>query len=98
MLHGQLAGNGPLDIAVIGSGISGLSCAWLLSKGHKVTLYEGADRLGGPTNTLTPASVPGLAVDAGFIVYTEATYPNFTALLTRLGVASQPSEMSFAVS
>jgi predicted NAD/FAD-binding protein len=98
MPYGQLAGNGPLDIAVIGSGISGLSCAWLLSKGHKVTLYEGADRLGGHTNTVTPASVPGLAVDAGFIVYTEATYPNFTALLKHLGVASQPSEMSFAVS
>ncbi|WP_158801735.1 MULTISPECIES: NAD(P)/FAD-dependent oxidoreductase [unclassified Acidisoma] len=88
----------PLDIAVIGSGIAGLSCAWLLSKRHRVTLYEGADRLGGHTNTLTPSGAPGIAVDAGFIVYNEATYPNFTALLAHLGVASQPSEMSFAVS
>ena len=83
------------EIAVVGSGISGLSAAWLLSKRHRVTLYEAAPRLGGHSNTV---DVGGVAVDTGFIVYNEATYPNFSALLDHLEVESKPTNMTFAVS
>ena len=83
-------------IAVIGSGIAGLSAAWLLSGRHDVTLYEAADRVGGHSCTIR--SPDGTPVDVGFIVYNEANYPNFTALLRHLGVASERSNMSFAVS
>ncbi len=84
-----------MDIAVVGSGIAGLSAAWLLSKSHRVTLYEAAGRPGGHSNTVEAA---GVAVDTGFIVYNENTYPNLTALFTLLGVPTKASEMSFAVS
>lgn len=89
-----------LDIAVVGSGIAGLSAAWLLAQRHHVTLYEAGDRLGGHSNTVDVAlRGGGLApVDTGFIVYNEAGYPNLSALFDHLGVATQPSEMSFAVS
>jgi len=89
----------PLRVAVIGSGISGLSCAWLLSRKHDVVLYERADRLGGHTNTVTAnASTGPVAVDTGFIVFNEATYPNLIALFDHLGVASRATDMSFSVS
>jgi predicted NAD/FAD-binding protein len=89
----------PLKIAVIGSGISGLSCAWLLSQKHEVVLYEKADRLGGHTNTVTANAATGpIAVDTGFIVFNEATYPNLIALFDHLGVASRATDMSFSVS
>ena len=84
-----------MDIAVVGSGIAGLSAAWLLSKRHRVTLYEAAARFGGHSNTVEAA---GVAVDTGFIVYNENTYPNLTALFSLLNVPTKPSEMSFAVS
>ncbi len=84
-----------LDIAVVGSGISGLSAAWLLSKRHRVVLYEADDRLGGHSHTV---DVAGLAVDTGFIVFNESTYPNLTALFDHIGVATKRSDMSFAVS
>ncbi len=84
-----------LDIAVIGSGISGLSAAWLLSKKHNVTLFEADGRLGGHSNTVDAGGVP---VDTGFIVYNEATYPNLTALFAHLDVPTKPTDMSFAVS
>ena len=84
-----------MEIAVIGSGIAGLSAAWLLSRRHRVTLYESASRPGGHSNTVDAA---GVAVDTGFIVYNEATYPNLTALFAHLGVRTKASEMSFAVS
>jgi len=83
-----------MRIAVIGAGISGLSAAWLLSRRHDVTLYEAEPRLGGHAQTVDA----GVAVDVGFIVYNEPNYPNFTALMDHLGVASQPTHMSFAVS
>ncbi len=88
-----------MKLAVVGSGISGLSCAWLLDSRHQVTLYEADQRLGGHTNTV---DVPGAAgpapVDTGFIVYNKAAYPNLTAFFAHLGVATQATEMSFGVS
>ena len=85
----------PLDIAVVGSGISGLSAAWLLAKRHRVTLFEADNRIGGHSHTVDVAGIP---VDTGFIVYNEQTYPNLTAMLRHLSVASTSTEMSFAVS
>lgn len=86
---------GPRDIAIVGTGISGLACAWLLSERHQVTLYESAERVGGHANTV---EVAGEAIDMGFIVYNEATYPNLTALFRHLDVPTCRSDMSFAVS
>ena len=89
----------PLDIAVIGTGIAGMSAAWLLSRAHRVTVYEQATRLGGHSNTADVEGLDGAtAVDTGFIVYNEAAYPNLTALFRHLNVATRPSDMSFAVS
>lgn len=84
-----------MHIAVVGSGIAGLSAAWLLSQRHHVTLYEAETRPGGHSNTVNAAGVP---VDTGFIVYNEVTYPNLTALFTHLGVKTNASDMSFSVS
>ena len=84
-----------MHIAVVGSGIAGLSAAWLLNTRHRVTVYESASRPGGHSNTVQTAGVP---VDTGFIVYNEATYPNLTALFAHLNVRTKASEMSFAVS
>lgn len=88
-----------LNIAVVGSGISALSAAWLLSQRHSVTLYEKADRLGGHSNTITASLATGkVAVDTGFICYNDATYPNLIALFDHLDVPSCETDMSFAVS
>lgn len=88
-----------LDIAVIGSGISGLSAAWLLSSRHRVTLYEAERRLGGHSNTvLVPTGGASIPVDTGFIVYNEPTYPNLTALFRHLDVETLATDMSFSVS
>jgi predicted NAD/FAD-binding protein len=89
----------PLHIAVVGSGIAGLSAAWLLSRRHRVTLYEAERRPGGHSNTVsvdTPGGV--VAVDTGFIVYNERNYPNLSALFSQLAVATESSDMSFAAS
>ena len=89
----------PLDIAVIGSGISGLSAAWLLDKQHNVTLFEADDRLGGHSNTVT-MDIDGLPVpvDTGFICFNSATYPNLIALFDYLDVPVHETSMSFAAS
>ena len=85
-------------IAIIGSGISGLSAGFLLHKLHDITLFEAAPVLGGHTATVD-VSLAGrsYAIDTGFIVFNDRTYPNFLKLLERIGVARQPTEMSFSV-
>ena len=88
-----------LRIAVVGTGVSGLSAAWLLQTRHDVTVYEKAGRVGGHSNTVS-VRLDGadLAVDTGFIVYNAATYPNFVEMLRVLGVDSHETDMSFAAS
>jgi uncharacterized protein len=88
-----------LRIAVVGTGVAGLSAAWLLSKSHDVVVYEQADRIGGHSNTVL-AEIGGavVPVDTGFIVFNPRTYPNFVELMKALGVETQASDMSFAVS
>jgi uncharacterized protein len=87
-----------MKIAVIGSGISGLSAAWLLSSAHQVTLFEANAYLGGHTNTVD-VTIDGIThpVDTGFLVYNDRTYPNLIALFEALGVRSAESDMSFSV-
>jgi predicted NAD/FAD-binding protein len=87
-----------MRIAVIGTGISGLLSARLLHERHEVTLFEAAGYAGGHTNTVrVERGGRRHAVDTGFIVYNERTYPNFVRLLSILGVESQPTAMSFSV-
>lgn len=86
-------------IAIVGTGIAGMSAAWLLSQSHDVTVYEREGRPGGHSNTVTVNTTDGaVPVDTGFIVYNEKTYPNLMALFAHLGVPTQASQMSFAVS
>jgi predicted NAD/FAD-binding protein len=88
-----------MKIAVLGSGVSGLSAAWLLSRAHEVWLFEQGATLGGHSNTVDVAAPSGsIAVDTGFIVYNEPAYPNLTALFAHLGVETRATEMTFAVS
>ncbi len=87
-----------MKIAVIGAGISGMLTAYLLCEQHDVTLFEANTKLGGHTNTIqVPLGGRTYEVDTGFIVFNDWTYPNFIKLMDRLGVASQPSSMSFSV-
>ncbi|HST28408.1 MAG TPA: FAD-dependent oxidoreductase [Rudaea sp.] len=87
-----------MRIAVVGSGIAGLASAWLLSREHEVTLYEANDYLGGHTHTHdVEIGGRGYAVDTGFIVFNPPHYPLLHKLFDDLGVASQPTAMSFAV-
>ncbi|MFL1517273.1 FAD-dependent oxidoreductase [Pseudomonas prosekii] len=87
-----------MNIAIIGSGISGLTSAYLLNRRHDVTVFEASDWVGGHTHTVD-VTVDGQthAVDTGFIVFNDWTYPNFIRLLGQLGVRFKPTEMSFSV-
>jgi predicted NAD/FAD-binding protein len=87
-----------MKVAVIGTGISGLVTAYLLSEDHEITVFEANRYVGGHTRTVRVEKEEGrYAVDTGFIVFNEPNYPNFSKLLKRLGVDSQPSNMSFSV-
>ncbi len=87
-----------MKIAIIGSGISGLTSAHLLNRSHEITLFEASDWIGGHTHTVD-VTVDGrnYAVDTGFIVFNDWTYPNFIRLLGLLGVRFKPTTMSFSV-
>jgi predicted NAD/FAD-binding protein len=88
-----------MKIAIIGSGIAGLTSAYLLNRRHDITLFEAGDWIGGHTHTVD-VQVDGhsYAVDTGFIVFNDWTYPNFIRLLSQLGVGFKATEMSFSVS
>jgi predicted NAD/FAD-binding protein len=87
-----------VKIAIIGSGISGLSCAHYLSSSHEVTVFEAGKQIGGHTATVdVQLGTRRYAVDTGFIVFNDWTYPNFIALMNELGVPSKPTTMGFSV-
>ena len=86
-------------VAVIGAGISGLAAAHVLSRKHRVHLFEQERRLGGHTNTVLIEGPTGaVPLDTGFLVHNDRTYPNLVRLFAELGVATRDSDMSFAVS
>ena len=87
-----------MKIAIIGTGISGLTTAYLLNKKHDVTVFEKNEYIGGHTHTHDIIlNDKNYAVDSGFICYNENTYPNFIKLLKILGVESQKTTMGFSV-
>ncbi len=88
-----------MKIAVVGSGIAGLTCAHVLGPHREVTLFEASDRLGGHSNTVTieDPEVGPLGVDTGFIVHNDRNYPNLQRLFADLGVETIDTEMSFGV-
>jgi predicted NAD/FAD-binding protein len=86
------------NIAIIGCGISGLTAAYLLSKKHQVTVFEKNAHIGGHTATVDiKKDGETFALDTGFIVFNDKTYPNFLALLAEIGIDKQATEMSFSV-
>src|SRR5271166_1623554 len=87
-----------MKIEVIGAGVSGLTAAYQMDRGHDVTLFEANDYLGGHTNTVD-VELEGErhAIDTGFVVFNDRTYPNFVAMLEQLGVRSRPTSMSFSL-
>ncbi len=92
-----------LRVAVVGTGVSGISAAWLLNQRHDVQVFEKAPWVGGHCNTVdVPVRAAGqehiIPVDTGFIVYNEKTYPNLTALFRHLNIPTEPSDMSFSAS
>lgn len=93
-------GSPPPHLAVVGAGIAGLAAAWMLSTRYQVTLYEAEPRLGGHSNTIDVPLPDGgaIPVDTGFMVYNHVAYPNLVQLFDRLGVQSDQTDMSFAVS
>jgi len=98
MSNGKSQPKSRQKIAVIGAGISGLTCAYLLNREHDVELFEANDYLGGHTHTrLVHSGGKDYPVNTGFIVFNDWTYPNFIKLMDQLGVASEDSDMSFSV-
>ena len=88
-----------MRIAVVGAGVSGLVCAHLLHREHELVLFEAGDKAGGHANTVRVETETGVYdIDTGFIVFNDRNYPGFERLLGELGVATQPSRMSFGVS
>ena len=88
-----------MRIAIVGAGVSGLVAAHLLQDTHEITVFEAGAYAGGHTNTVTVETESGAHdVDTGFIVFNDRNYPRFERLLQRLGVAWQPSSMTFSVS
>ena len=87
-----------MEIAVIGSGISGLACAHYLSANHRVSVFESDRQIGGHTATVdVQLGTRKFAIDTGFIVFNDWTYPHFIQLMNELGVSSKPTEMGFSV-
>jgi predicted NAD/FAD-binding protein len=87
-----------MKIAIIGSGISGLTAAYVLNQQHDIVVYESADRLGGHTATIDiEYEEKSYAIDTGFIVFNDWTYPNFKKILKQIGVDYQPTTMGFSV-
>ena len=100
-IQGPASGHrlGRPQVAVVGAGVAGLTAAYLLQRGHEVTLYEAEERLGGHAHThdITTAGGRLLALDSGFLVYHPRSYPHLVRLFGELGVASQDTEMSMSV-
>ena len=87
-----------MKIAIVGSGIAGLTAAYRLHPRHQITLFEAAPKLGGHSNTVTVDLPEGkIPVDTGFIVFNDWTYPNFISLMKEIGIEGKATEMSFSV-
>jgi predicted NAD/FAD-binding protein len=87
-----------MKIAIVGSGISGMTAAYLLHDEHDIRVFEAGDYIGGHTHTIdVERNSERYAVDTGFIVFNRKTYPNFCKMMDRLGVEFQPTEMTFSV-
>ena len=86
-----------MKIAIVGTGVSGLVSAWLLQREHDVTVFEARNRIGGHTNTVD-VEVEGVpyAVDTGFIVHNDRTYPNLQRIFRELGVRNRTEAVAFA--
>src|SRR5471030_2266246 len=86
------------SLAVIGTGIAGMACAYRLRKDFALTVYEKNDYVGGHTNTVYALEDErAIPIDTGFMVYNEVTYPHLTRLFAELGVQTKPAPMSFSV-
>ncbi len=88
-----------MKIGIVGSGISGLTCAYFLAKSHDVTVFEAETKIGGHTATFdVQLDDNNYQVDTGFIVFNDRNYPNFVRLLAELGVAKKTTSMGFSLS